>query len=89
MDSRAIQHGGRAVPQVLVSWAHSDPTAMTWEDMAVLCQRYPDALAWEQSSPEGGGHVMAQPQPNTKEQVKTTPAQDQVSTERKATPEIA
>jgi hypothetical protein len=57
LDRRLVKKGSRAVPQVLIRWSHIPADATTWEDYYVLRQRYPDALAWGQTSMGGRCHT--------------------------------
>ena len=57
LDRRLVKKGNRAVPQVLVKWAHLPSTSATWEDFYVVQRRFPSALAWGQASSAAGGDV--------------------------------
>jgi hypothetical protein len=63
LETRSIQHGGHAVPQVRVTWDTAMPASVTWEDAWALHHQFPHALAWGQASSQGVGHVAAQSQP--------------------------
>ena len=66
LESRCIQRGGVAVPQVRVAWDTASPPTTTWEDACSLQAIFPDALAWGQASAQGVGHVTARPRPGDK-----------------------
>lgn len=70
LESRCIQRGGVAVPQVRVTWDQASPPSATWEDAFALQARFPEALAWGQASSQGVGHVTAQPKAGDKRRKK-------------------
>lgn len=54
LDRRLVKKGKRAIPQVLIKWAHIPATSATWEDYYVVRQRFPEVVAWAQATlPEG------------------------------------
>jgi ribosomal protein L21E len=66
VESRSIQRGGVAIPQVRVTWDVATPPTSTWEDAFALQQAFPDAMAWGQAIAQGVGHVTVQPKPRSK-----------------------
>jgi hypothetical protein len=54
LERRLVKKGNVAVPQVKVKWMNLSVSAATWEDMYVLRQRFPNALAWGQAGFQGG-----------------------------------
>jgi transposase InsO family protein/ribosomal protein L21E len=66
VESRSIQRGGVAIPQVRVTWDVATPPTSTWEDAFALQQAFPDAMAWGQAIAQGVGHVTVQPKPSSK-----------------------
>lgn len=57
LERRILNMGERAVAQVLVQWSSWPPSLSTWEDEAVLRQRFPEAPAWGQAVCKGEGDV--------------------------------
>ena len=57
LDHRLVKKGNRAIPQVLVKWAHLPSTSATWEDFYAVQRRFPSALAWGQARTAAGGDV--------------------------------
>jgi hypothetical protein len=57
LDRRLVKKGNAAIPQALVQWAGVPATMATWEDLYVVRERFPNALAWGQASSSGGGAV--------------------------------
>ena len=56
LDHRLVKKGNSAIPLVRVKWAHLPEDSATWEDLYVLCQRFPGCSACGQAaSPAGGG----------------------------------
>jgi hypothetical protein len=51
---RYIQRGNTLKACVLVRWLGLPATIVTWVDEAVLQQRYPSSLAWDQTSTQEG-----------------------------------
>ena len=54
LDHRLVKKGNRAIPQVLVKWAHLPSTSAAWEDFYVVQRRFPSALAWGQARTAAG-----------------------------------
>jgi hypothetical protein len=57
LDRRLVKKGNAAIPQVLVKWSGMPPTMATWEDLYVIRNSFPNALAWGQASSSAGGSV--------------------------------
>ena len=62
-----VKKGNSAIPQVCVKWAHLPEDSATWEDLYVLCQRFPGCSTCGASSFSGGGrcHVRCHRHLNT------------------------
>jgi hypothetical protein len=60
LHRRLVKKGNCAVPQVLVKWTNMPETSATWEDWHVMKTRFPDAVAWGQSTAQAGGDVTPQ-----------------------------
>uniref|UniRef100_A0A0A9HGB9 Chromo domain-containing protein n=1 Tax=Arundo donax TaxID=35708 RepID=A0A0A9HGB9_ARUDO len=46
---RLVKKGNNAI----LKWKSLPWESATWEDLYVVCKRFPDALAWGQASPGG------------------------------------
>lgn len=59
LDRRLMKKGDTPVVQVQMQWDSMPPSAATWEDYAVLRQRYPDAQLWtdEDEAARAGANV--------------------------------
>lgn len=55
LDRRLVKKGNHAIPQVLIKWCKLPAEAATWEDLYVVRQRFPEAVAWEQETSVAGG----------------------------------
>lgn len=54
-----VRKGSKMVEQVQVHWSGQEPTAITWENLQELKQRFPHAEAWGQASFQEERNVMA------------------------------
>jgi hypothetical protein len=43
-----VKKGNSAIPHVLIKWRQF-PASATWEDLQVIKERFPQAVAWEQA----------------------------------------
>jgi hypothetical protein len=58
LRKRLIVRGIRIVLQALVKWSSWPTSLATWEDVEALKQRFSNAPAWGQATPNGGGNVI-------------------------------
>jgi len=66
LDRQLVKKGNAPIPQILLKWSKLPSTSATWEDLYIVQQRFPDALAWGQASLPGGADVMTKGQPEDK-----------------------
>lgn len=57
LDRRLIKKGNAAIPQGLITWTGIPVEAAIWEDLQVLKQRFPLAIAWGQAISQEGAAV--------------------------------
>jgi hypothetical protein len=57
LERRLVTKGVHSVHQVPVQWSSSPEALATWEDLAALKQKFPDAPAWGQAGSVGRGIV--------------------------------
>lgn len=57
LDTHMVKKDNAAITQVLVKWKHLDEDSVTWEDWAVLVNKFPSVLSWGQASSSPGGNV--------------------------------
>jgi hypothetical protein len=50
LDRRLSNKGNTVVPQVLIQWKSLPAEMATWEDYNVVKTRFPEAVAWEQTT---------------------------------------
>jgi len=55
IDHSKVKKGNTAIPQVKLTWVGLPDNAVTWEDYNVVKNRFPEAAAWGQAAPQGGG----------------------------------
>ena len=52
-----MKKGNEAIPQVLVKWSHLPEASVTWEDLYVVKECFPGAVAWGHATSSAGGGV--------------------------------
>ena len=54
LDRQLVKKGNAPIPQILLKWSKLPSTSATWEDLYIVQQRFPDALAWDKQVFQGG-----------------------------------
>jgi hypothetical protein len=49
-----VKKGNSAIPHVLIKWRQFPASTATWEDLQVIKERFPHAVAWGQAMSVSG-----------------------------------